>query len=147
MYNPQKYKSSDMQEAFDLMDKNPFAMILTIVNGEPFVSHLPLTPKKADDSIELIGHLARANPQWRFFAQSTVTVVFQGAHTYITPKWYAENDVPTWNYSTVHIKGQVELIESYEGIYNRLLKGSNLPCGTTLDERMGIFRSRRSSRS
>lgn len=120
MYNPQKYKSSEIQEAFDLMDKNPFATILTVMNGEPFVSHLPITPKKTEDSIELIGHLARANPQWRFFAQSTVTVIFQGPHTYITPKWYVENDVPTWNYSTVHVKGQVELIESYNGILDCL---------------------------
>jgi len=116
MYNPQSFKSEDAQEVFELIDHHPFATVITVVDGKPFVSHLPITPKKIGDKIELIGHLARANPHWRSFANSQATVLFHGPHTYITPKWYEENDVPTWNYSAVHVIGQVELIESTEGI-------------------------------
>ncbi len=116
MYNPQLFKSDDTTEAFDLMDQNPFATVITVVDGKPFVSHLPLTPKKVEDKIELIGHLARANPHWKSFANSQATVILHGPHTYITPKWYAENDVPTWNYSTAHVTGKIELIESHDGI-------------------------------
>jgi len=116
VYNPQRYKVTDTDEVFELMDRYPFATIITVTDGKPFVSHLPLTPKKVGDKIELIGHLARANPHWKSFAGTLATVIFQGPHTYITPKWYAENDVPTWNYSTVHVTGAVDLIESYEGI-------------------------------
>lgn len=116
MYNPQRFKSDDTTEAFDLMDQNPFATVITVVDGKPFVSHLPLTPKMVGIEIELVGHLARANPHWKSFANSQVTVIFQGPHTYITPKWYAENDVPTWNYSTVHVTGKIELIENFDGI-------------------------------
>lgn len=116
MYNPQRFKSADTNEAFALMDQNPFATVITVVEGKPFVSHLPLTPKKVEDKIELIGHLARANPHWKSFANSQATVIFQGPHTYITPKWYAVNDVPTWNYSAVHATGKIELIESPDGI-------------------------------
>lgn len=120
MYNPQKFKIENGQDAFKLMDQNPFATVITVVGGNPVISHLPLTPMKSGDQIELIGHLARANPQWKTFVNSEVTVLFQGSHTYITPKWYAENDVPTWNYSTVHVTGKIELIESYEGIVSCL---------------------------
>lgn len=95
MYNPQKFKIENGQDAFELMDQNPFATVITVVGGNPVISHLPLTPMKSGDQIELIGHLARANPQWKTFVNSEVTVLFQGSHTYITPKWYAENDVPT----------------------------------------------------
>ena len=116
MYNPQRFKSVDSNEAFDLMDQNPFATVITVAEGKPVISHLPLTPKKVGDKIELVGHLARANPHWRSFSNSQATVIFHGPHTYITPKWYAENDVPTWNYVTVHATGKIELIESYEGI-------------------------------
>ncbi|MBY0386040.1 FMN-binding negative transcriptional regulator, partial [bacterium] len=73
-------------------------------------------PKRSENGMELIGHLAKANPHWRSFSQSQATVVFHGPHTYITPKWYIENDVPTWNYSVVHITGSIELIENYDGI-------------------------------
>lgn len=116
MYNPQRFKSTDMNEAFDLMDRNPFATMITVVEGEPILSHLPLTPKRVGDSIELIGHLARANSHWKSFLSSQATVIFHGPHTYVTPKWYTENDVPTWNYLTVHIAGKIELIENYDGI-------------------------------
>lgn len=122
MYNPSRFKSEDIQEAFQLMERYPFATIISVVDGKSVISHLPLTVKKIGDKIELIGHLAKANPHSRLMANSPVTVLFQGPHTYITPMWYAENDVPTWNYLTVHINGTVELIESYDGIVDCLKK-------------------------
>lgn len=120
MYNPPRFQSTDMSEVFELMDQNPFATVITVVDGSPMISHLPLTPQRKDNDIELIGHLARANPQWKSFANSVVTVIFHGPHTYITPKWYAKDDVPTWNYSTVHVMGRVELIETQQGIIDCL---------------------------
>jgi len=116
VYNPQKYKESDLNEAFELMDRNPFATVMTVQDGKPFVSHLPLTPVKTSDGIELVGHLAKANPHWKLLSNGSTTIIFQGAHTYITPKWYAEDDVPTWNYSVVHVSGKVSLIEDYDGL-------------------------------
>lgn len=110
MYNPQKFKSADMEEAFELMDYFPFATVITVADGVPFVSHLPLTPKKVDGRIELIGHMAKANPQWKQFAGSDITAIFHGPHAYITPVWYAKDDVPTWNYSVVHVKGKADLL-------------------------------------
>lgn len=116
MYNPQKYKESDLNEAFDLMDHYLFATVVTVHDGKPFISHLPLTPIKTPDGIELVGHLAKANPHWKLLTNGSTTIIFQGAHTYITPKWYAEDDVPTWNYSVVHTSGRTTLIEDYEGL-------------------------------
>lgn len=121
MYNPPRYKETDQNEAFALMDRYPFATLITVADGKPLISHLPLTPKWMDDKIELLGHLARANPHWKQLANSPVTVVFHGPHTYITPKWYADGgEVPTWNYSAIHVAGSVELIESYDGIVDCL---------------------------
>ena len=116
MYNPQRFKSNDIDEAFSLMDQNPFATLITVVDGKPCVSHLPLTPKRVGDKIELIGHIARANSHWKSFMNAEITAIFHGPHTYITPKWYAKNDVPTWNYLTVHTSGTIDLIESHAGI-------------------------------
>lgn len=119
-YNPTRYQATDQNEAFSLMEEYPFATIINIHDNKPFVSHLPLTPKKIESGIELIGHLARANPHWRHLQNSETTVIFHGPHTYITPKWYAENDVPTWNYSTAHITGRAQLIEDEGGILDCL---------------------------
>jgi transcriptional regulator len=120
MYNPQRFESDDTNEAFGLMEQYPFATIITVVKGKPTISHLPLTAKKVGDKIELIGHIARANSHWKSFANAQATVIFHGPHTYITPQWYTENDVPTWNYSTVHVTGRIELIESHDGVVDCL---------------------------
>jgi transcriptional regulator len=120
MYNPQKFRETNISEAFELMDRYPFATVISAVGGESVISHLPLTPKINGDQIELIGHLARANPHWKQMANANITAVFLGAHTYITPKWYVENNVPTWNYSSVHASGIVNLIEDEIGIIDCL---------------------------
>lgn len=116
MYNPQYSKSENLDEVFALMYQHPFATLITVTDGNPHISHVPLTPKRLGEGIELIGHIARANPQWKSFPKSHATVIFHGPQTYITPKWYAENDVPTWNYVTVHVSGQIEIIEDQNGL-------------------------------
>jgi transcriptional regulator len=120
MYNPQRFKANDISEAFDLMDQHPFATVISISGNMPFVSHLPLTPKKQGDQIELIGHLAKANPHSKLLSKAHTIAVFNGPQTYITPMWYAENNVPTWNYSTVHATGPITLIEDYEPLVDCL---------------------------
>lgn len=126
MYNPPRFKSTELNEAVALMRENSFATIISITDGCPVISHLPIFVKTEGESVVLVGHMARANPHWKSFVQkqaadkatatSSVTVIFHGPHTYISPQWYVQNDVPTWNYLTVHTKGRVELIEDYEGI-------------------------------
>lgn len=76
-------------------------------------SHLPLLiDREAGPRGTLLGHFARANPQWRHAAGREVLVVFTGPHAYISPQWYeAERVVPTWNYIAVHAYGRLELIE------------------------------------
>lgn len=112
MYNPTKFKSFDTQDAFDVMDGYPFATLISKAGDETEISHLPLTPLKRDGKIEVIGHMARANSHWQSLGTSPSTAVFLGPHTFISPKWYARDDVPTWNYSAVHVRGVVDLIES-----------------------------------
>lgn len=116
MYSPSAFRSSDQNEAFELMDYFPFATVVCASTGGLEISHLPVTPKRYDSSIELIGHMARANTQWQCFKKSPVTVIFNGPHSYITPKWYRRNDVPTWNYMAVHARGTAEVIEDYSGL-------------------------------
>ena len=123
LYNPPRFRVDDLDGAFEIMDKNPFATVISVAEGgEPVISHLPLTPKwiQGGGGIELIGHLARANPHSKVIGTGSIHVVFHGAHAYITPKWYVHDSVPTWNYTAVHVKGRVELIETFEGLIDCL---------------------------
>ncbi len=116
MYNPLRFQETNKKEAFDLMYRYPFATIITQTENGPFVSHLPLTPIWNGEDIELVGHLAVANPHSKLIANSAVTVVFNGPHTYISPTWYVEHDVPTWNYVVAHATGHTELYQNAESI-------------------------------
>jgi transcriptional regulator len=122
MYLPPKFKFENQAEILEIIGKYPLATVISNAEEGPFVSHLPLVMDHYAGGVSLLGHLARANPHWKLLNGSEVTAIFHGPNAYITPKWYAENDVPTWNYAVVHIKGRVELIDEKEGIIDCLKK-------------------------
>jgi transcriptional regulator len=119
MYLPAQFKNENEAEIIEIMGKYPLA---TVISDGPFISHLPLVIDTSKKELVLLGHLARANSHWKLLSGSKVSVVFNGPNAYVTPKWYAQNDVPTWNYAVVHIQGRAELIEDQEGIVDCLKK-------------------------
>jgi transcriptional regulator len=114
MYLPEHFKEANPERISALIGNHAFGMLVTAPMGAPFVSHLPLLYDRAAGSHgKLIGHMARANPQWQHFSSgSEVLAVFQGPHAYVSPAWYASPGVPTWNYAAVHVHGTPRLIET-----------------------------------
>lgn len=118
MYVPDVFALTDQGRIADIMRRHDFATLVTIRDGVPFATHLPLLFDAARGVRgTLSGHMARANPQWRGFAapdeNGEVLAVFQGAHSYISPAWYGpeSKSVPTWNYVAVHAYGRPRLLE------------------------------------
>src|SRR5262249_24584978 len=100
------------------LDRHPFGLVVSVHDGRPMATHLPviLDRSVAPDGA-LLGHVARANPQWRQLRDQEVLAIFNGPHAYVSPSWYqAEKVVPTWNYVAVHAYGQVELIEDSDSL-------------------------------
>lgn len=113
MYIPSHFLIKDEEVHYDIIEKNGFATLFSQHNGIPFATHLPLTMDK--DKRCLYGHFARPNPQWKDIKDQNVLAIFHGPHCYISPSWYETNTaVPTWNYVSVHVYGQVEIIDSEE---------------------------------
>ena len=112
MYVPNSFAVNDPARLYDFIEQNSFAILFTAGGKEPIASHLPLLlDREAATAGCLIGHMARANPQWRTAEGATACAVFQGPHTYISPSWYdAKNVVPTWNYVAVHVYGTVRIV-------------------------------------
>jgi transcriptional regulator len=113
MYVPKHFELSDQSAQFDLIREFSFATLVTGVGGDLTATHIPLVLEEGADVPALVGHMARANDQWRMFdGKAVVMAIFQGAHAYISPNWYATpGRVPTWNYSAVHVYGAAEIIE------------------------------------
>jgi transcriptional regulator len=114
MYIPTAFEIADPARLAAFMEQHSFATVVTQdAAGVPFASHIPLLLElEAGVPARLLGHLAKANPQWQHFSQDReVLVLFQGPHAYISPQWYqAEVAVPTWNYAAVHAYGRAKLI-------------------------------------
>lgn len=58
-----------------------------------------------DDRGCLSLHVAKANPQWQKIDNKHVLFVVNGPHGYISPSWYVDPGVPTWNYQAMHFSG------------------------------------------
>lgn len=113
MYIPAAFHETDPEKLFDLIQQYSFGLLVSEFNGEPFASHLPiLLDRSFMPNGCLVGHMARANPQWQQAAGQTVLAVFSGPHAYVSPTWYkSDNVVPTWNYTAVHVYGTFHLID------------------------------------
>lgn len=112
MYSPASFAIEDTETLHEFIHQYGFATLISQVNGKAFASHLPLTLIAEEQ--KLVGHLARANPHWQAWKNDAqVLAIFQGPHGYISHRYYPEGpQVPTWNYSAVHVQGSVQLLDN-----------------------------------
>jgi len=110
------WRPTSPQDAFDLMEQNPWALLVSNSDEGPLATNLPLLfdgikPAKQEDSFMLVGHIARANHHLRSLAltKTPVLAIFQGPWSYVTASWYPNRDMPsTYYYTAVHCYGLIE---------------------------------------
>ena len=120
MFTPKPFRLEDPAAVEALIRDNSFGLLVTAAPGAPpQATHLPFLFEAGSGAQgRLLGHMARANEQWRDFealaaAAGEALVIFQGAHGYVSPSWYAPGPaVPTWNYLAVHVYGLPRVIEA-----------------------------------
>jgi len=112
MYVPTYFAEHDIAKLHEAMERYSFATLVSGSGIDLVANHLPLLVERQSGSHgKLLGHMARANPQWKQAAGQEVLAIFAGPHAYISPTWYeADHVVPTWNYVAVHAYGRLELI-------------------------------------
>lgn len=113
MYIPASFVETNTDRLHEFIDGHGFATLVSQQGNEPFASHLPLLLDRSAGPLgTLVGHMARANPQWEHAAGQSVLAIFHGPHTYVSPGWYEDrNVVPTWNYVAVHAVGEFRVID------------------------------------
>ena len=111
MYIPQHYKNENLKEVKEFIINNSFGILINSIKGKPWATHIPLELDKDSNGNDiLVGHIAKANPQWKYFVEDKeVLCIFNGPHTYVSSSWYAKEEVPTWNYIAVHIYGLLKI--------------------------------------
>lgn len=114
MFSPKYFKMKDKEEVIQFMKEYSFVTIVTVNNGVPIATHVPVQLHQEGEHYVLTGHVAYANPQWRTFEGNRVLIIFQGPHAYISSSWYSHENVPTWNYQAVHVYGQATLLDEQQ---------------------------------
>jgi transcriptional regulator len=141
VYIPEHFRVHDHAEAIAFMRANPFAILISSapvsstpasLNDEgandegPFATHLPLFVLATDERVVLRGHVAKANPHWRYLEQNPrCLTIFHGPHAYVSASNYVTREnVPTWNYGAVHVYGSARTFaapEELQGVLHQLI--------------------------
>jgi transcriptional regulator len=123
MYIPKRYEEKDLEKVHAFIRENSFAILVSVLDGLPVATHIPLLLEKDEQGRDvLVGHIARGNEQKKTFGDGAdvgaggmkVLAIFPGPHAYVSPRWYTQMNVPTWNYMAVHVYGTLRVIEGEE---------------------------------
>jgi transcriptional regulator len=117
MYVPPAFRDDDLASLHATMRAARLCSFVTATAQGLVATPLPaLIDGTEGEHGVLYGHVARANPQWRYPPAGEAMAIFMGPDAYVTPSWYATKRatgkvVPTWNYVAVHAYGPVEFFE------------------------------------
>lgn len=136
MHIPKLYREEDREKILNFLQQNNFPALVTYDGEKPIATHLPVEVIEENGLLTILGHMSRANPQWKSFGEQEVLLIFQGAHTYISPRWYDHVNVPTWNYMMVHLYGKVRLVEGDElySLLSKLVKNHEAETAYSLED-------------
>ena len=117
MYVPEHFKPDPAAVRELLLNHGAVDLITTTLDGLR-ATMLPMIYVEPIEDVEgampafLLGHFARKNDHWRQPVIGEALAIVRGPDAYITPSWYATKQehgrvVPTWNYITAHVYGQL----------------------------------------
>jgi len=125
MFVPRHFVEEDAGRIRELIRRHAFGTLVTWDRQRPVATHLPMllreAPSTGPQALTLVGHIARANPQWKSFDPATeVLAIFQGPHAYVSASWYSIHSAPTWNYITAHVYGTPVIVSDRAELYQLL---------------------------
>ena len=102
----------------ELIAENPWATLLSTVDGEIVASHYPVLIDDGREDLAIATHVGRPDDKWHRFGESEMLLIVAGPHGYISPSWYAPGAVraPTWNFSVAHCYGVPEILDPDENV-------------------------------
>jgi len=125
MYIPTHFKQEDRTAIHEMMAGVGFVSLVTSTADGLVATHAPvLFDANAGEHGTILGHIARANPQWKTaLPDAEALAIFLGPNGYVSPQWYAAKRehgrvVPTWNYTAVHAYGRVRFSDERELLLN-----------------------------
>jgi transcriptional regulator len=112
VYLPPAFTEARPEVLIRHIERYEFALLVSHGKAGLIASQIPFLVEQSGDRLNLLCHLARANPQLADLdGEGEALAIFEGPHAYISPSWYqAGPAVPTWNYAAVHAYGPARTI-------------------------------------
>ena len=129
MFTPKAFKEDSFETIQAFIKEQPLATVMAQMGDGLEACHIPMYWQ--DDGSEfgcLYGHIAKVN-ELNISANLAAPwlIIFQDAGHYISPNWYpskavTHKEVPTWNYQSIYITGNVSLLTTPEALIEILSK-------------------------
>jgi transcriptional regulator len=112
------FEVTDPEVVADLIRANPWATLVSATSNGLIASHYPVLLDEEADGLTLLTHLGRPDDRLHELGGEEVMFVFQGNHGYVSPGWYAAEEmrVSTWNFTVAHCHGVPELLGEEENL-------------------------------
>ncbi len=99
------FRSGTEAEALAIALERGFGILSVNGAAGPLAAHIPFDLGQGEAFL----HLARPNPIARAGLPAPALLAVSGPDAYVSPDWYgAPDQVPTWNYVAVHLRGMLE---------------------------------------
>lgn len=117
------FRQASRDENLGFARSRGFGTLAVSAPEGPLLSHVPFLLNGAGTAADL--HLVRSNPILRLLdAPRPAVIAVQGPDGYVSPDWYGMPDqVPTWNYVAVHLRGTLEPLPQ-DALRDLLSRGS-----------------------
>ncbi|MFV0473689.1 MAG: FMN-binding negative transcriptional regulator [Pikeienuella sp.] len=106
------YRGADEARNLAFARERGFGALTIAGEAGPLLSHAPFVI--SEDGGAIGAHIVRSNPIWRALREGPARALLavSGPDGYISPDWYGIDDqVPTWNYVAVHLRGELRLLD------------------------------------
>jgi transcriptional regulator len=116
------FRKVSQANALEFASQRGFGILSINSPDGPLAAHVPFTISPDGGFVE--AHVMRSNPIARALtAPQPALLAVSGPDGYISPDWYGvEDQVPTWNYIAVHLRGELQLLpqDDLRGVLARL---------------------------
>jgi transcriptional regulator len=121
MYVKPDYAERELPVLHDMIETARFGLLVLCADG-PLAAHIPFVLHRDEGRLgTLVAHVPRADPLARHLGLGDEALtIFSGPRAYVSPRWYASDGLPTYNFLAVHAYGRPRLLEDRDAVLDHL---------------------------
>jgi transcriptional regulator len=121
MYVKSDYAERELPVLHDMIDTARFGLLVLCVDG-PLAAHIPFVLHRSEGQYgTLVAHVARVDPLARHLGDGhEALAIFSGPRAYVSPRWYPDGGLPTYNFLAVHASGRPRPLEDRDAVLAHL---------------------------